>query len=44
MPRVYTRKTNDGNEPKEIIEAAATCVKKIPKGLFPNHLTFPETP
>ena len=27
MPRVYTRKTNRGNEPKEIMEAAATCVK-----------------
>ena len=28
MPRVYTRKTNRGNEAKEIMEAAATCVKK----------------
>ena len=27
MPRVYTRKTNRVNEPKEIMEAAATCVK-----------------
>ena len=27
MPKVYTRKTNRGNEPKEIMEAAATCVK-----------------
>ena len=27
MPRIYTRKTNGGNEPKEIMEAAATCVK-----------------
>ena len=36
MPRVYTRKTNRGNEPKEIMEAAATCVKKwkIPKVCF----------
>ena len=27
MPRVYKRKTNRGNEPKEIMETAATCVK-----------------
>ena len=27
MPRVYTRKTNCGNEPKEIMEATATCIK-----------------
>ena len=27
MPRVYTRKTKRGNEPKEIMKATATCVK-----------------
>ena len=27
MPRIHTRKTNRGNEPKEIMEPAATCVK-----------------
>ena len=27
MPRIYTKKTNRGNEPKEIMEAAATFIK-----------------
>ena len=27
MPRIHTRKTNRGNQPKEIMEPAATCVK-----------------
>ena len=27
MTRVYARKTNRGNGPKEIMEAAVTCVK-----------------
>ena len=45
MPRVYKRKTNRGNEPKEIMEAAATYVKNGKSlSLLPNHLTFPETP
>ena len=27
MPRIHARKTNRGNEPKEIMEPAAKCVK-----------------
>ena len=36
MSRIHTRKTNRGNERKEIMEPAATCVKNEKSLRFPS--------